>query len=273
MRTLLSSTGLTTVCQGAQCPNVGQCWSRGTASFMILGNHCTRGCGFCAVPSGVPAAVDQEEPLLLADAIRRLGLKYVVVTSVTRDDLPDGGAIQFARSVQALRLAAPACRVELLIPDLGGDKDLLNIILEARPEVIGHNLETVRRLSPAVRSGADHDRSLGLLAACKQAGGVAVKSGLMAGMGETDEEILAALRELRDAGCDIVTIGQYLAPSKGERHTPVDRFVRPEVFDRYRQEGSAMGIRTVIAGPLVRSSYLAEEGFMQYLESISVGKR
>ncbi|MEI6437453.1 MAG: lipoyl synthase [Candidatus Omnitrophota bacterium] len=262
MRSLLKETGLTTVCQGAHCPNTGECWSKGTATFMILGSRCSRACRFCAVEHGAPDEISYEEPLLVAEAVKRLGLKYAVITSVTRDDLADGGAEQFARTVRAIRSSAPECGVELLIPDFAGDDVALGIVMESGPQVLGHNIETVRRLSPELRSGADHDRSLALLRKIREAGGdILVKSGLMTGLGETDDEIFSTLRELKQAGCDIVTIGQYLAPSKDTRHLPVARYVKPEMFDQYKAEGLKMGIRYIASGALVRSSYMAEEGF------------
>ena len=262
MRSLLKETGVNTVCQGAHCPNTGECWSKGTATFMILGEKCTRACRFCAVAHGVPEEVSFEEPLLVAEAVRQLGLKYAVITSVTRDDLPDGGAEQFARTVRAIRQVSSQCEVELLVPDFGGDEVALNIVIESGPQVLGHNVEMVRRLSPQFRSGASHERSLSVLRFIRSSGGdVLVKSGLMVGLGETDEEVFLTLRELKSAGCDIVTIGQYLAPSGGGRHVPVARFVEPQMFERYRQEGLSLGLRYVVSGALVRSSYMAEESF------------
>ncbi len=263
MRALLKETGLTTVCQGAHCPNTGECWSRGTATFMILGSRCTRACRFCAVDQGTPEPVSWEEPLLVAEAVKRLGLKYVVITSVTRDDLVDGGAGQFFRTVRAIRSVSPECGVELLVPDFTGDVVALGIVIEASPQVLGHNIETVRRLSPQLRSGAGHDRSLDVLRSVRLSAGenILVKSGFMVGLGETDDEVFFTLRELKEAGCDIVTIGQYLAPSKDARYFPVSRFVEPNVFERYRAEGLKLGFRYVASGALVRSSYMAEEGF------------
>ncbi len=262
MRSLLKETGLTTVCQGAHCPNTGECWSKGTATFMILGRTCTRACRFCAVNSGRPEDVSYEEPLLVAEAVRRLGLNYVVVTSVTRDDLIDGGAEQFVRTVDAIRSVVPACGIELLIPDFQGNEGALRMIAQAAPQVVGHNIETVQRLSLPLRPQAAYGRSLGVLRFLRSlGGGMLVKSGLMAGLGETDDEILFTLRELKEAGCDIVTLGQYLAPSQGERHPPVDRYVEPFVFDRFKEQGLGLGIRYIASGALVRSSYMAEEGF------------
>jgi lipoic acid synthetase len=262
MRALLKGNGLHTVCEGARCPNLGECWESGTATFMIMGDTCTRECRFCAVKSGQPAEPDADEPLAVADAVRRLGLRYVVVTSVTRDDLADQGALQFVRTVRAVREVNPGVRVEVLIPDFSGEEDLLRFIVEAAPDVVGHNIETVRRLSPDVRSKAEYDRSLDVLRTIRRLSDRAfVKSGLMAGMGETDDEIMATLQDLKDAGCDIVTVGQYLAPERHGGHVPVARFVPPETFERYREEGLKRGLKFVFSGPLVRSSYLAEKGF------------
>jgi lipoyl synthase len=262
MRTLLKGNDLHTVCEGARCPNLGECWESGTATFMILGDTCTRGCGFCAVKTGQPAQPDADEPLAVADAVRRLGLRYVVITSVTRDDLADQGALQFVRTIQAVREINPSIHIEVLIPDFSGEEDLIRFIVEAGVDVVGHNVETVMRLSSAVRSGAEYGRSLDVLRLVRKLSDrVFVKSGLMAGMGETDDEIISTLQDLKDAGCDIVTIGQYLAPEKGGRHVPVERFVPPETFEHYREQGLKCGLKFVFAGPLVRSSYLAEKGF------------
>ena len=262
MRGLLKDTGLKTVCEGAHCPNMGACWDKGAATFLILGENCTRRCRFCAVTHGVPSAIDFDEPLQVADAVSRLGLRYVVVTSVTRDDLSDGGAGQFARTVRAVKEINPGAQVEVLIPDFSGAEDLIRIIADSGADVVGHNVGTVRRISSVMRSGADYDRSLGVLRSARRLNSKAfIKSGLMVGLGESQTEVLGALRDLKDAGCDIVTIGQYLAPSQEERHVPVDRFVTPEEFLFYRAEGLKLGLKFVHAGPLVRSSYLAEEGF------------
>lgn len=289
MRRLLRQTGLNTVCQGAHCPNLGQCWSRGTATFMILGDTCTRACRFCAVQSGRPGNVNAEEPLKVAEAVAALKLRYVVVTSVTRDDLADQGAGQFADTIKAVRAACPQTRIEVLIPDFGGQTDLLRIVADAQPDVLGHNLETVRRLSPDFRPQANHDRSLSVLKTAREFldkretrdGGRGtksfasivhrpssfVKSGFMAGLGETDDEIFETFDELKAAGCDIVTVGQYLAPSQGGRHAAVARFVEPEKFELYRREGLARGLKFVASGPLVRSSYLAENGYQECLRA------
>lgn len=252
--------GLHSVCRSAACPNQGECWSRGTATFMILGDRCTRGCAFCNVSEAPPLPPDPQEPARVARAVAELQLRHAVVTSVTRDDLPDGGAAQFAALTEAIRDAAPGCKVELLIPDLRGDRQALETILAAGPDILGHNLETVPRLYPAVRQGASYGRSLKLLADTKDfAPHIPTKSGLMLGMEETREEILAVMKDLRQVGCSLLTLGQYLAPSR--RHHPVARFVPPEEFDELKAEGVRLGFAHLEAGPLVRSSYHAEEQF------------
>jgi lipoic acid synthetase len=255
---LLARHGLNTVCASARCPNLGECYACGTATFLILGNCCTRNCGFCAVPSGTPEALDPEEPVRVARAVAEMGLKYVVVTSVTRDDLPDGGAGHFARTIAAIRDAAPGTAVEVLTPDFRGDREALATVLRAGPAIFNHNLETVRRLQKLVRPQADYDRSLGVLAAARElAPDLPRKSGLMVGLGETDEEIREALADLSRTGVSLVTIGQYLRPTRA--HLPVARYVPPEQFDRYGEWGREAGLRFVAAGPFVRSSYRAAE--------------
>ena len=250
--------GLHSVCRSAACPNQGECWSRGTATFMILGDVCTRGCAFCNVGRGAPLPPDPAAPQQVAQAIAELGLRHAVITSVTRDDLPDGGASQFAALVQALRRSAPECRVELLIPDLGGDREALDLILAAAPQVIAHNIETVPRLYPQVRRGANYRRSLRLLAACAERHPeIPRKSGLMLGMGEEPTEILRVLRDLHQSRVNLITLGQYLAPSR--RHHPVARYLPPEEFAELRNRVLDIGFDQVLAGPLVRSSYHAEE--------------
>ncbi|MEI8012052.1 MAG: lipoyl synthase [Candidatus Omnitrophota bacterium] len=267
MRGALRTRGLRTVCEGARCPNMGHCWNNGTATFMIMGGTCTRACHFCAVPTGRPEPVDAAEPVRVAGAVQALGLRYAVITSVTRDDLEDEGAGHFVRTVQAIREISPAVKVELLVPDFSARRACFEVVAAAGPDVLGHNIETVRRLSPALRPRADHDRSLRVLSLAKSLPGTGfVKSGLMVGLGETDDEVLGALAELKKAGCDIVTIGQYLAPAADGRQRPVARFVAPEVFDMYRREGMAMGFMRIVAGPLVRSSFLAEEVYEKALE-------
>jgi len=256
---LLSELDLATVCAGARCPNRAECFARGTATFMVLGTRCTRDCCFCAIESGPPAPPRADEPEAVAEAADRLGLKHVVVTSVTRDDLPDGGAGHFARVIRAVRDRRPGAAVEVLVPDFQGDADAVDTVLDARPDVFNHNVETVARLYPAARPRADYRRSLDVLARAAARGGVAVKSGLMAGLGETPAEVLGVMRDLRAAGCELVTIGQYLAPTGA--HLPVARFVPPPEFDRWRRAALGMGFTAVAAGPFVRSSYRAEELF------------
>ena len=271
MRTLLRGHALHTVCESARCPNAGRCWGRGTATFMILGDTCTRACRFCAVKNGSPSSVDEDEPRRIADAVKALGLKYVVLTSVTRDDLPDGGAAHFARAVRAIKKFCPDVKVELLVPDFAARRECFEAVAEAGPAVIGHNIETVRQISKALRPQADHDRSLGALRMARNVPGRHfVKSGLMVGLGETDAEVLEAMSELRVAGCDIVTIGQYLAPEADGRQVPVGRFVEPRTFEMYRREGVAMGIRQVFSGPLVRSSFMADEVHGAALEGAQI---
>jgi lipoic acid synthetase len=253
----MATDRLHTVCESARCPNLTACYARGTATFMILGDVCTRGCGFCAVRSGQPDPPDPEEPCRVARAAAGLGLRHVVVTSVTRDDLADGGASAFAATIRALRAWLPAATIEVLTPDFRGVESALARVLEATPDVFNHNLETVRRLQPVVRPAADYDRSLDVLRrAARRPRAWRVKSGLMAGLGETDEELYAALADLRAAGCELLTIGQYLAPSP--RHLPVARFVPPERFGEYARRGRALGFAAVAAGPMVRSSYRAK---------------
>ncbi len=253
---LLRHHELHTVCEEARCPNIGECFNSGTATFMILGDVCTRACGFCAVASGRPQGLDRLEPHRLARTVGMLALDYVVITSVTRDDLADGGAGVFASCIRAIRAGRPDCRVEVLIPDFLGDREALATVVRARPFVLNHNVETVPNLYPRVRPKARYDRSLALLAAVKETNeGMLTKSGIMLGLGETGDEVRGVLADLRAAGCDIVTIGQYLRPS--ERHLPVERFVPPEEFAEIAEEGRRMGFRHVESGPLVRSSYNA----------------
>lgn len=256
-RELLAGYGLNTVCENARCPNLGECYSAHTATFLIMGRTCTRNCRFCAVRHGTPSPLDQGEPERLAAAARELGLSYVVVTSVTRDDLPDGGAAHFAATIRALHQSGVS-QVEVLVPDFGGRAAALHEVLDAGPTVINHNLETVRRLSPMIRPQADYERSLQVLReAAEHAPAVIRKSGLMAGLGESDEEIYAAMVDLQQAGCQILTIGQYLQPSRN--HWPVGRYVTPERFNEYARWGESLGIAAVVAGPFVRSSYRAAE--------------
>jgi lipoic acid synthetase len=252
--------GLHSVCRSAACPNQGECWEQGTATFMILGDHCTRDCRFCNVAHETPLAVQPREADKVARAVAELGLRHAVITSVTRDDLADGGASQFAAVIRAIHARSPECRVELLIPDLQGSNEDLKTILAAGPEVLGHNLETIPRLYPVARAGADYQRSLKLLAAAKSMfPAIPTKSGLMLGMGETLAEVLVVMKDLRQAGCAMLTLGQYLQPTRN--HLPVARYVDPNEFSELRQEGQRLGFAHVEAGPLVRSSYHAAEQF------------
>jgi lipoyl synthase len=257
----LRELNLHTVCEEASCPNVGECWGGGTATVMLMGDVCTRGCRFCDVNSGIPEPLDPSEPRHLAEAVGRLGLDYLVVTSVNRDELPDGGASHFAQAIVELRRAAPKTLVEVLTPDFQGSRDALQMIVDAGPTVAAHNLETVARLTPRVRDRrATYRQSLEVLEFYKRSG-MRTKSSLMLGVGETHDEVVQAMRDLRAVDCDILTLGQYLRPS--EKHLPVEEFVRPEEFARLEREGLALGFRFVAAGPLVRSSYKAGEFFIQ----------
>ena len=258
MTGLLKQLNLHTVCEEANCPNRMECFGRGTATFMILGSVCTRNCAFCAVTKGKPQPIDPGEPESVAQAVKNLGLRHAVITTVTRDDLPDGGAGVFAEVIRQIRAVSPKTTVEVLISDLRGDWNALKIIAGAGPEILGHNVETIPRLYPEVRPKAVYSRSLELLARAKElAPATLTKSGVMVGLGETHAEVLEAFEDLRKADCDILTVGQYLAPST--RHHPVAAYVAPEEFGRYEEEGYRMGFRFVASGPLVRSSYRAEE--------------
>ena len=262
MATLLA--GLHTVCEEANCPNIGECLVRGTATFMILGGLCTRCCRFCAVAHGIPAPPDPDEPCSVAKAAHSLKLKHVVVTSVTRDDLPDGGAEHFASVISELHALNPRPTVEVLVPDFRGNMAAVDTVLAAKPEIFNHNVETVPRLYSEVRPGADYTRSLNVLSHAHKQGGekMLVKSGLMVGLSETFEEVVGVLRDLRKAGVDLVTIGQYLRPTMGKRHVDTLRYVKPEEFVAYADEARKLGFRGVASAPLVRSSYHAEEQIM-----------
>jgi lipoic acid synthetase len=258
-RALLADLGLHTVCESAKCPNHWECWSKGTATFMIAGDHCTRACSFCAVKTAKPLPLEQDEPERVAEAARRMGLKHTVITAVARDDLADGGADHFRRTIEAVRKASPGIVVEVLVPDFLDKDDALWTVLDARPEIFNHNLETVRRLTPAVRSRATYDRSLSVLRKAKERGGESIytKSGLMLGLGEQEPELFTAMEDLREVGCDILTLGQYLQPTRA--HLPVVDFVPPERFETYRLVAEKLGFVHVASGPLVRSSYHADE--------------
>jgi lipoic acid synthetase len=258
LKGLVAGLNLHTVCESAACPNVGECWNRRTATFMILGNVCTRRCGFCAVRKGAPLAVDYDEPRRVAEACAALGLRYAVVTSVNRDDRRDGGAELFALTIQAIRARIPACKVEVLVPDFQGSHAAMEVVMDARPDVLNHNIETVPRLYPQVRLGARYERSLDMLAHARRLRPhIPTKSGLMLGLGETPAEVLQVMRDLRRQGVDILTLGQYLRPSP--KHLPIVRYVPREEFDELRELGEGMAFRHVEAGPLVRSSYHASD--------------
>jgi lipoic acid synthetase len=254
LRKLIDAHRLHTVCEEARCPNMGECWGVGTATFMILGNVCTRSCGFCAVTTGRPSGLDTDEPCRVAEAIRLMNVRHAVITSVNRDELPDGGAAMFAETIRQARKVNPSVRIEVLVPDFRGVRWALQLVIDERPDILNHNMETVPRLYPRVRPQAKYPRSLELLRRGHDAGMV-TKSGLMLGLGESSNEVLEVMRDLRKNGCDILTLGQYLRPSK--EHLPVERFVPPAEFLRFKEHGLAMGFRHVESGPLVRSSYHA----------------
>ena len=256
VRSLVSENKLHTICESGNCPNMGECWGAGTATFMILGNVCTRSCGFCAVATGRPLAVDVNEPLRVANSVKLMKVKHCVVTSVDRDDLKDGGSLIWVETIRAIREASPGTTLETLIPDFAGNWENLQRVINEKPEVISHNLETVSRLTKQVRVQAKYDRSLEVLKRIK-AGGVRTKSGLMLGLGETDGEILETMDELIISGVDILTLGQYLQPTK--KHLEVAEFVHPDRFKRYKELALAKGFKYVESGPLVRSSYHAEK--------------
>jgi lipoic acid synthetase len=258
LKKLARTLGLHTVCESAQCPNIGECWNHKTATFMLLGNLCTRRCGFCAVPKGKPEPLDWDEPRRVAEAVATLGLKHAVVTSVNRDDDNEGGAKIFAETIREIRRQAPGCQIEVLIPDFQGREDCLQIVLDAKPEVLNHNTETVPRLYRAVRSGSRYERTLRLLENVKRfKPEMVTKSGVMVGIGETMDELIEVFRDLAARKVDILTVGQYLRPSKD--HLPITRYYTPDEFALLKREALAMGFRHVESGPLVRSSYHAHE--------------
>ena len=257
LRSLVDKYDLHTICTSGSCPNMGECWGEGTATFMILGNICTRSCGFCGVQTGRPDTVDWTEPEKVARSIKIMGIKHAVITSVDRDDLPDQGTIIWTETVQAIRRMNPNTTLETLIPDFQGQEHLLDRIVEVAPEVVSHNMETVRRLTREVRIQAKYDRSLEALRYLKQQGVNRTKSGLMLGLGESEEEVIASMEDLRNANVDIITLGQYLQPSK--KHLPVADFITPEQFGKYEALGLEMGFRHVESGALVRSSYKAHK--------------
>ncbi len=258
LKNRFSEGQLHTVCEEARCPNICDCWDRKTATFMILGDVCTRACAYCAVTSGRPMTLDLQEPIRLADTIENMGLEYVVITSVDRDDLPDGGAFMFSRSISEIRSRMPLCRIEVLIPDFGGDIKSLRNVMDARPDTLNHNIETVRRIFGRVRPKGDYDRSIELLASAKNICPEGItKSGMMVGLGESYDEIADTMRDLRSVNCDLLTIGQYLRPSR--KHVAMDRWYLPDEFESLKLLGESMGFAHVASGPLVRSSYHADE--------------
>ena len=262
VKQMIGRDGLNTVCQEAKCPNMWECFSHHTATFLIMGSRCTRNCGFCSVPGGTLEPPDPEEPRRVARVSREMGLKYVVVTSVTRDDLPDGGAAIFAETITEIRRQIPNGRVEVLIPDFQGNRDALYTVLQAAPDVLNHNIETVPRLYPRVRPQADYRRSLKLIERARAfAPDIPTKSGLMLGLGETNGEITNTLADMRQSGCRILTLGQYLQPSAN--HLAVERFIPPEEFETWRKEALKLGFEEVASGPFVRSSYHAHELFQE----------
>ena len=256
VRNLVSEHKLNTICESGNCPNMGECWGAGTATFMILGNVCTRSCGFCAVATGKPEKVDIFEPGRVANSVKLMKVKHAVITSVDRDDLSDGGSEIWVSTVKAIRRQSPSTTLETLIPDFAGNWKNLQNIIDVAPEIVSHNIETVRRLTKTIRVQAKYNRSLELLLRLKQ-GGMKTKSGLMLGLGETHEEVLETLEDLRSVNVDIVTLGQYLQPTP--KHAPVDEFISPEKFDEYKNYGLKLGFKYVESGPLVRSSYHAEK--------------
>ena len=256
VRDLVSEHKLHTICSSGNCPNMGDCWGAGTATFMILGNICTRSCGFCAVSTGKPLAVDLQEPERVANSIKLMKVKHGVITSVDRDDLKDGGSIIWAETINKIREVSPGTTLETLIPDFKGEWDNLQRIIDVAPEIVSHNLETVRRLTKEVRIQAQYDRSLEVLKRLKD-GGMKTKSGLMLGLGETEQEVIETMQDLQQVGCDILTLGQYLQPTP--KHLPVLEFIHPTQFAKYKAIGLEMGIGYVESGPLVRSSYHAEK--------------
>jgi lipoic acid synthetase len=255
VRQIVSEHKLHTICESGSCPNMGECWGNGTATFMILGNTCTRSCGFCNVHTGRPLPVDQEEPKMVAESIRLMKLKHAVITSVDRDDLKDGGSMIWEETVNEVRKASPDITMETLVPDFQGKWENLKRIIDVHPEIVSHNLETVRRLTKQVRVQAKYDRSLEVLRRLKEAG-MKTKSGIMLGLGETEEEVYETMDDLRNVGVDVLTIGQYLQPSK--KHLVVIEFIKPAIFAKYKEIGLNKGFRFVESGPLVRSSYHAE---------------
>ena len=258
LKGIMRESDLHTVCEEARCPNIGECWERQTATFMILGDTCTRACTYCAVNTGTPSGLDLEEPIRLARTVVNLSLKYVVITSVNRDDLPDGGAFVFAQCIKQIRKNLPSCKIEVLTPDFEGNLDSLQVVMDAGPDTFNHNIETVRRVFPRVRAKGDFDLSLKILSQASEFNRTAVtKSGMMVGLGETMDEIVQTMEDLRKVDCELLTIGQYLRPS--QKHAPISKWYTPKEFEELRKQGENLGFKNVASGPLVRSSYHAEE--------------
>ncbi len=261
MQSLLASSQLHTICEEAKCPNIAECFSKGTATFLILGDVCTRNCTYCNVKKGIPRKIDSGEPERVTRLVKKLNLNYVVITSVTRDDLPDGGADNFAQTIRAVKSLSPGTKIEILIPDFQGNRDLLKKVIDAEPYVLAHNLETVERLFPTVRPQGNYRKSLNLLKKAKEINpDIFIKSGIMVGMGERKEEITEVMKDLREVGCDIFTIGQYLQPSLN--HLPISKYYSPEEFKEFKEIGKELGFLHVESGPLVRSSYHAAEAIL-----------
>ena len=260
VKQIVESHGLHTICSSGNCPNLGECWGAGTATFMILGEICTRSCRFCATRTGKPLPVDEQEPQRVAESVKLMNLKHCVITSVDRDDLEDGGASIWAEAIKAVRKENPETTIEVLIPDFQGRKEHLDLVLKQKPDIVAHNLETVRRLTPMVRSAANYDRSLQVISWIAESGFTA-KSGIMVGLGEKDEEIMETMDDLLEAGCRVMTIGQYLQPSL--KHLPVEEYIHPDIFAKYREVGLKEGFRVVESNPLVRSSYHAEQQLVE----------
>ncbi len=256
VRNIVSQHKLHTICESGNCPNMGECWGAGTATFMILGNICTRSCGFCSVATGRPKAVDWDEPMRVANSVKLMSVKHCVITSVDRDDLKDGGSIIWAETIKAIRTVSPETKFETLIPDFAGKWENLQRIIDVKPDIISHNIETVRRLTAKVRIQAKYDRSLEVLKRIKEAG-LKTKCGIMVGLGELEHEVLEAMDDLRNVGVDVLTVGQYLQPTP--KHLPVAEFIHPDLFAKYKEAGLSKGFRYVESGPLVRSSYHAEK--------------
>lgn len=261
VRDIVDQNQLHTVCQSAQCPNMGECWSRGTATLMILGNICTRACSFCAVQTGKPTELDLAEPPRVAEAVAKMGLRHCVLTSVARDDLPDGGAKVWAATIRAVRHRNPQTAIEVLVPDFKGEYEKLDLVLDAKPDIFNHNLETVERLQRPIRKTASYQRSLDVLSHARERG-FKIKSGIMLGLGEMQDEVRTAIEDLAAIGLNVLTLGQYLQPSS--EYAPIDRWATPEEFDQWKAEALALGIEVVESGPLVRSSYHAEEQSAQF---------